>query len=128
MNGYCLWFIDINECLNNPCHDNANCTDTEGSFDCQCNSGASGNGRNCTSKGIFHTRGFIFLTDTNGLLNVFCLCFIDINECLSNPCHDNANCTDTEGSFDCQCKVGFSGDGHNCTSMTETYINLIFRI
>ena len=46
-------FLDIDECFSNPCHNNASCTDTEGSFDCQCNTGYSGNGLNCSSKYVF---------------------------------------------------------------------------
>ena len=42
--------------------------------------------------------------------------FLDIDECLNKPCHNNATCTDTEGSFECQCDNGFSGSGLNCIS------------
>ena len=42
--------------------------------------------------------------------------FLDIDECLSNPCHVNASCSDTQGSFGCQCNTGFSGNGFNCSS------------
>ena len=41
---------------------------------------------------------------------------LDIDECLSNPCHVNANCSDTQGSFGCQCNTGYSGNGFNCSS------------
>ena len=43
---------------------------------------------------------------------------IDINECAEgrNNCHENATCINTFGSFECTCKVGFTGDGVNCTS------------
>ena len=27
----------------------------------------------------------------------------------------NAECTDTEGSYECECKTGYSGDGFNCS-------------
>ena len=42
----------------------------------------------------------------------------DINECISGSaeCHDNATCTNTDGSYECTCDAGFSGDGFNCTS------------
>jgi len=44
-------YTDINECesgeLNN-CDTNAECTDTEGSYTCSCNTGYSGNGYTCT--------------------------------------------------------------------------------
>ena len=43
--------------------------------------------------------------------------FVDIDECLLNPCHANASCNDTQGSFTCQCNIGYSGNGFNCSSM-----------
>ena len=48
----------------------------------------------------------------------FC-CNSDIDECESddlNNCHENAQCTNTEGSFNCSCNPGYIGDGVNCTS------------
>lgn len=41
-----------------------------------------------------------------------------MNECESGQvCHDNASCTNTFGTFTCQCLEGFEGDGLiNCTS------------
>lgn len=41
----------------------------------------------------------------------FCL---DINECLRNPCDVNAVCDNTDGSYSCTCKTGYSGDGVFC--------------
>ena len=42
----------------------------------------------------------------------------DIDECIvSPPCGDNANCNNTEGSYECECKTGFSGDGLNCSGI-----------
>ena len=46
--------VDIDECstgLNN-CHDNAVCNDTDGSFECRCNSGYIGDGVICISECI----------------------------------------------------------------------------
>ena len=108
-------FEDINECLSSPCDVNANCTNTEGSFVCACNSGYSGNGSNCGSKYFFNciSKGFFFLLSLLTLL----LIFLDIDECLlSNQCHVNARCTDTEGSYVCQCDNGYSGNGFDCSS------------
>ena len=42
----------------------------------------------------------------------------DINECeLSNTmCHLNAECRNSNGSYTCECKDGYSGDGYsNCS-------------
>ena len=49
----------------------------------------------------------------------------DVNECETGEalCDINANCTDTEGSYLCQCHPGFSGDGFNCSS---EYKHVIF--
>ena len=41
---------------------------------------------------------------------------LDIDECVSgnNSCHDYANCTNTIGSYTCECKEGFTGNGVEC--------------
>jgi hypothetical protein len=33
-----------------------------------------------------------------------------VNECERNPCGENADCTDTIGSFVCSCKADYTGD------------------
>ena len=49
----------------------------------------------------------------------------DINECdpsglsseyqhMAHICHDDANCTNTEGSYYCACLDGYSGNGSDC--------------
>ena len=46
----------------------------------------------------------------------------NINECEPHGaepkprhnCDSNANCTDAEGSFDCECLDGYEGDGVTC--------------
>ena len=50
---------------------------------------------------------------------------IDIDECNENRnnCDDNANCTNTNGSFTCTCIEGWSGDGVTCTSEFIIIIN-----
>ena len=45
------------------------------------------------------------------------LLFLDINECNTandNNCHENAICTNTNGSFTCQCQNGYTGNGITC--------------
>ena len=50
---------------------------------------------------------------------IFCPFLLDINECSSNVppvCHKNATCSNSEGSYSCQCQNGHFGDGKiNCT-------------
>ena len=40
----------------------------------------------------------------------------DIDECSTglNNCSYNANCSNTDGSFECHCKSGYVGDGFIC--------------
>lgn len=47
--------IDINECTESKhnCSSDATCTDTEGGFNCNCKTGYSGDGVNCTSMSHF---------------------------------------------------------------------------
>ena len=39
---------------------------------------------------------------------------LDIDECSSDPCHSNATCNNTVGSFTCTCVSGYTGDGFQC--------------
>ena len=50
-----VFTADVNECdegIHN-CHENANCSDMVGGFNCTCNSGFTGNGTFCESKYIY---------------------------------------------------------------------------
>ena len=42
--------------------------------------------------------------------------YLDILECSigTDDCHYNASCTNTVGSYRCQCLEGFTGDGIDC--------------
>ena len=36
-------------------------------------------------------------------------CQVDINECLSSPCANNATCIDRVNAYECKCPLGFNG-------------------
>ena len=53
--------------------------------------------------------------------NAFCITFLsDINECTTNvhKCDANAFCNNTDGSYNCTCSPGFTGNGTACTGMS----------
>ncbi len=50
-----------------------------------------------------------------------CVC-TDVDECkagLADCSVSEAECVNTAGGYFCQCKTGFSGDGHHCMGMTK---------
>ena len=65
--------------------------------------------------------------DMNVLVSKICCCIhqeltyssiTEIDECLDDPCDSNATCTNTDGSYICECNTGFTGNGTNCTGMS----------
>ncbi|XGW06087.1 hypothetical protein V3C99_016431 [Haemonchus contortus] len=59
--------------------------------------------------------GFQPVHDTESPLGWKCQ---DLDECerREHTCDRNAVCENTEGSFTCQCRPGYTGDGHHCMS------------
>uniref|UniRef100_A0A0G4I1U1 EGF-like domain-containing protein n=1 Tax=Chromera velia CCMP2878 TaxID=1169474 RepID=A0A0G4I1U1_9ALVE len=85
---------DIDECseMQHDCHSNATCTNSDGSFSCDCNTGFFGDGVSCS----------------------------DIDECAggNHTCEGNSTCVDVEGSFECPCYERYSDTGLGCTTIT----------
>ena len=59
----------------------------------------------CVCKPGYHGNGFLNCTD--------------VDECHQehNLCHKNADCINTEGSYQCVCRNGYQGNGTVCDSM-----------
>ena len=49
-------------------------------------------------------------------LVIFLYLPLDIDECSAdlNPCDENADCANNDGSYSCTCKEGFTGNGTTC--------------
>ncbi|XP_022797968.1 antigen WC1.1-like [Stylophora pistillata] len=88
---------DIDECAMsamNTCHRKASCINTQGSYNCTCNPGYTGDGLTCAA----------------------------VDECQmgSYSCPSNGHCFTTVGSYVCKCKPGYYGDiRKNCTATNE---------
>ena len=50
-----------------------------------------------------------------------CIQILDIDECSTepSPCDQNADCTNSDGSYSCTCKPGFAGNGTACEGRKE---------
>ena len=90
--------LDIDECSNgsHDCDVNANCTNTNGSHSCTCKEGYTGKGESCQGK---------IKLDLEKSRIIKSIMFTDIDECNDNShvCDANANCTNTNGSYNCIC-------------------------
>ena len=51
----------------------------------------------------------------------------DIDECSAEsiPCDENAECINSDGSYSCTCKKGFTGNGSACEGMLEN--SLVYK-
>ena len=58
------------------------------------------------------------------MIIIFYSLYTDIDECVEGTdlCDSNADCTNTIGSHNCTCIVGYSGNGYTCGK--HTMINL----
>ena len=54
-------------------------------------------------------------THVDKTIFLFFMNLTDIDECLRNPCHTNATCNNTAGSYICVCDIDFISAGFNCT-------------
>ncbi|CAH1238375.1 LTBP4 [Branchiostoma lanceolatum] len=124
---------DVDECADDPCDQQAVCTNTKGSFTCTCNDGYTGDGSTCTARCGQTCDANARCRNTDGS-NYACVCndgfqgngltCTDIDECVGpDSCHlDHGNCVNTPGSFDCFCNPGYqrtTGALHECVDVDE---------
>ena len=127
---YCQ--IDINECLSQPCSNNATCIDRINTYECRCPNGFTGdhceiNINECDSSPCMFGGKCVDLID-----GYYCqcptgytgpTCSININDCESNPCQNGAKCIDKVNSYECNCSnTGF--EGKHCDVNINDCINV----
>ena len=125
--------IDVNECDSSPCQNGATCTESSvessvsfHAYQCTCVAGFA-NGV-CEYDGDARDRsdppyGFIVeyasecdVQESTASLELTGNCDIDVNECASSPCQNNATCSDSTSvldatgvnSYSCACVAGFA--------------------
>ena len=135
-NGLC---VDVDECSsrNDTCDENADCTNTDGGYTCECHEGFFGSGSpcfigscsplNCPKNQRCVSPRAIDCTCAEGFVYNDELDCVDTDECArgTHNCSYNANCLSTEGSYTCNCNFGFFGDGKTCNegNCTEDMCN-----
>ena len=111
---------DVNECTMNThnCADEADCTNTEGGFTCECKTGYSGNGIQCSGMfsiqcpfkptSYFSPISKFYLYACGEILSFLTMeLFLDVDECNeAGKCGENSLCYNTYGSYYCTCETG----------------------
>jgi len=130
---------EIDECLSNPCQNNASCVDGKYSYTCTCLPGYSGTHCETDSNECLSNPCQNSATCVDGQNSYICICLpgytdthceTDINECLSNPCQNSATCVDGQNSYTCiclpantgtYCEIGCPADFVNYPSVNGCY-------
>ena len=53
-----------------------------------------------------------------------------MNECETGyfKCYDNAECINTEGSYECNCNNGYDGEGNDCYDVNECEKGFVSKV
>ena len=118
-----LLLVDLNECLHGHrpvvghyCPTDAECVNTDGSFDCKCPANHMFIDRGGHDSECQGTEQFVNVMSTEQFDNVMFSLHSDIDECVKNPCPDTFNCSNTKGSYECICQGDYelSRAGDRC--------------
>jgi hypothetical protein len=117
---------DIDECKTGTavCDAQASCSNTAGGYTCACNKFWQGDGKTCTDVDECATNnggcGAPTAMKCSNVVGAEPQC-TDIDECAAqtDACDLNAECSNTVGSYDCDCNKGYAGDGKSCADVNE---------
>ena len=65
---------------------------------------------------------FKFKAIRHSIIKYVLMITLDVDECDldTDVCHANATCNNTIGSYTCDCNIGYTGDGFNCTGKSNS--------
>lgn len=127
---YTFWppWLPGNPCVSNPCMNGGMCVSYKGpEFICQCQKAWTG--PTCNQGDVMFTRSkqicrlqrtWLIFTGLREFL-LYCFFFLhllcsDMDECKQNPCPTGSKCLNSNGSFHCECPLGYHlEDGRTCT-------------
>ena len=113
--------VDTDECstLRRICHKKAVCMNIPGGYECNCQEGYFGDGQTCfpgsctdincppsSHKECVSTRSNLCKCTEGYEFNNLSVC-VDVDECKSKPCGQNAECANNPGNYSCTCNVGY---------------------
>ena len=117
---------DIDECAQDThnCNVDQKCINTDGSYECGCPSGFTGDGLTCDdidecNDGTDSCAEHSTCVNTIGSYECDCNAGFDgetcsdVDECIlgTHQCHENGTCHNNDGSYTCHCNENFEGDG-----------------
>nr|CAD7258136.1 unnamed protein product [Timema shepardi] len=107
---------EIDECLSDPCNPEGTdkCIDLDNKFLCQCRQGFTG--ALCEL-----SNSLVVLSSTAEDEEIEVRISVNIDDCASEPCLNEAICKDQVGGFKCECQPGWSGD--RCEQDIGTCLN-----
>lgn len=97
--------VNIDECVNNPCHPSAQCVDSQGSYKCVCSTGSIGDPYNTGCMLPNQCRRDLQCEDSLACLKGKCS-----NPCDNNACGVNAVCSVNRHRMTCTCEKGYLGN------------------
>ena len=118
----CVFFSsDNDECILGTDNCMHTCTNTIGSFSCGCNTGFELDSDGATCNGEYymkHTKKHNMYVQNHTYISNH----LEINECGDGVC--TQICTNTEGSFTCECNSGYQldADGTTCNGMYKLLV------
>ncbi len=109
--------IDVDECVDSPCQNGAQCENLDGGFECVCVDGWEGElcgqdidecaAQPCVNGACLNYDGGYLCACDPGWESQNC--DVDVDECLDAPCQNGGVCENQPGAYQCACPAGWVG-------------------